>query len=1081
MRQQLFALLLGLAAAAAPAAAAAQDDVSWMRYPALSPDGRTIVFTYRGDLYRVPAAGGTAVQLTTHAAHDFMPVWSSDGRHIAFASARHGNFDIFVMPAEGGVARRLTYHSAHEYPYSFSHDNVHVIFGANRLDDAQNRLHPHGSQTELYQVPAGGGRTLQLLTTPAEDVTVSRDGRHLLYMDRKGGGNPWRKYQTSAIARDIWLWDRQTNTHRQVTDQPVEQRSPVFTADGTGFYYLSEESGSFNVHRRPLNGGASVQLTSFRAFPVRFLSAAQDGTLAFGHDGQIYTLAPGGEPRRVAIRIVGDAQANSERLIQVTGNASQLAVSPNGKEVAFIFRGDVFVTSVEGVTTRQITRTPANEAGVGFSPDGNALIYASERDGRWGIYEARRTRPDELYFYASTLISETPVIVNDRQNFQPLYSPDGSEIAWIEDFTNLRVYNRASRQSRTLLTDREIFATGPTHHFEWSPDGRWMLFNFNKPGMAPSDVGIVATDGRSPAINLTRSGFTDGGATWIMDGAAMLFRSNRDGLRTLAMTGGSQADAYAMFFTQQAWDRFNLTKEELALVRAAEERANRNGARSDADTVPAPLTLDLAGAPDRRARLTIHSSSLGDALVSKDGETLYYLARFERGLNLWSTNLRTRETRQVLALNANSGRMVWDSERKYIFLLADGAISKIDPAAARRETVTIRGEMFVDDAAERAVAFDNVWRRTRDTFYTRSFHGVDWEALRPMYEKYLPHIGNNHEFAELLSELLGELNVSHSGATYSPSDPAADATAALGIFYDQSVARPGIAITEVLRGGPLDRAGLDIRAGMVIEAIDGEEVGADRDLAEFLNRKADRNVLLRIRDGDSTREVVVRPITLAAENRLRYERWVRMNAEEVDRLSNGRLGYVHVPGMNDNAYRTVFEEVLGKYHDRDGLVVDTRFNGGGDLVADLVMFLSGVRFFDYTTDTRSRGFEPNFRWTRPSVTLANEANYSDGHCFAWAYQELKIGPLIGMPVPGTCTFGGWATILDGVRWGVPGMGVKDPATGRFLENWQTEPDIRVANEPGTVSRGRDQQLETAVQELQRLVEAQRREGRAGGH
>lgn len=1064
-------------AVVAPLASAAQaraDTASWMRYPALSPDGQWLVFTYKGDLWRVPAAGGTAVQLTTHPAHDFMPVWSRDSRQIAFASDRHGNFNIFVMPAAGGEPRRLTFHSANEFPYTFSHDNRHVIFGANRLDDVQNRQHPHGSQGELYHVPVAGGRTLQLLTTPAEDVSVSRDGRTILYMDRKGGENQWRKYQESAIARNIWAYDRQTGTHRQITNTEREDRSPVFTADNSAFYYLSEASGNFNVHRMSLNGGASEQLTRFAGFPVRFLTAADNGTLAFGYDGHIYTMAPGAEPRRVAITIVGDAKANNERVISFSSGVSQMAVSPNGKEVAFIYRGDVFVTSVEGGITKQVTRTPQTENGVVFSPDGNALLYASERDGRWGIYEARRTRDAEPYFYASTVLRETPVIVNDRQNAQPAYSPDGSEIAWIEDFNTLRVRNVASGQARTLLTDQQIFSTGGSHHFEWSPDGQWILFNFNRPGMAPSDVGLVRADGTGSPINLTNSGFGDGSATWVLDGKAMMWRSNRDGMKSLAMTGGAQADMYAMFFTQDAWDRFNLSKEELALVKEAEERANRNGGRDTARAAAARVALELDHAPDRRARLTLHSSSMGDALLSKDGETLYYLARFERGLNLWSTSLRTRETRQVLALNANSGRMVWDKDQRNIFLLADGGIAKIDPSNARREAVTIRGEMIADEAAERDAMFDSMWRRTRDNYYTRDFHGADWEALRPKYEKYLPHIGNGHEMAEMLSELLGELNVSHSGASFSSSSPGDDATAALGIFFDQSVASPGITITGVMRGGPLDRAGLDIRPGMIIEAIDGEEVGADRDLAEFLNRKADRNVLLRIRNGRSTQEVVVKPISLGAETRLRYEAWVRTNREEVDRLSNGRLGYVHVPGMNDNAYRNFYEEVLGRFHDREGLVVDTRFNGGGDLVADLVMFLSGVHFFDYTTDTRSRGFEPNFRWTRPSVTVVNEANYSDGHCFPWAYQTLGIGPVIGMPIPGTCTFAGGNQLLDGLRYGVPGLGVKDPATGRYLENWQTEPDIRVANEATALSRGQDQQLEAAVRELLRMVDERRR-------
>ena len=270
-----------------------------------------------------------------------------------------------------------------------------------------------------------------------------------------------------------------------------------------------------------------------------------------------------------------------------------------------------------------------------------------------------------------------------------------------------------------------------------------------------------------------------------------------------------------------------------------------------------------------------------------------------------------------------------------------------------------------------------------------------------------------------------------------------------------------------MKGGPLDRPGMDVRPGAVITAIDGVAIGPEVDFAALLNRKAGRNVLLSVRDpgARAERQIVVKPITPAEENRLRYARWVRRNEEEVDRLSGGRLGYVHVPGMNDGAYRSTFEEVMGKFPHREGLVVDVRWNGGGDLVADLAMFLSGRKFFDYTTDTRSTGFEPNFRWTKPSITLTNEAAYSDGHCFSWAYQHLGIGQLVGQAVPGTCTFGGWEMLQNGVRWGVPGMGVKDADSGRYLENWQTEVDLPVWNEYEVVSRGRDQQLEAAVRAL----------------
>jgi C-terminal processing protease CtpA/Prc len=252
---------------------------------------------------------------------------------------------------------------------------------------------------------------------------------------------------------------------------------------------------------------------------------------------------------------------------------------------------------------------------------------------------------------------------------------------------------------------------------------------------------------------------------------------------------------------------------------------------------------------------------------------------------------------------------------------------------------------------------------------------------------------------------------------------------------------------------------------MIIESIDGETITPDKDPAQYLNRKAGKNTLLVILDGTLRKEFIVKPISSGEENGLLYKRWVRKNQDEVDRLSNGQLGYVHIPGMNDGAYRTTYEEVMGKYANRKGIVVDTRFNGGGDLVADLAMFLSGKKFMDYTTDTRSNGYEPNFRWTKPSISIVNEANYSDGHCYAYTYQELKLGKLVGMPVPGTCTFAAWEALQDNsIRWGVPPLGCKD-VKGQYLENSPTEPDIKLMNEYDVVIKGKDQQLEAAVSAL----------------
>ena len=1047
------------------------QDPGWMRYPSISPDGQTIVFTYKGDLYRVPASGGQATPLTIHEAHDFMPVWTKDSKHLIFSSDRFGNFDLFMIPAAGGEARRLTFHSANEFAYDVSPDNQYLLFGAARMDDADNRMYPTNSLPELYRMAIKGGRVEQVLTTPADEAKWSRDGRYILYQDNKGRENPWRKHQRSSVTRNLWIYDTATKKHNQLTRFEGDDRNPVFADNDKTVYYLSEKTGSLNVHKMDVNATADGEaVTQFKTHPVRFLSVSQQGTLCFGYDGAIYTQSGTQAPQKVAISIANDKRLNDQNVIAISGGAGSLAVSPNGKEVAFITRGDVFVTSVDGGLTKRITNTPQQEKEVSFSPDGKTLLYTSERNGKWSIYTSTMARADEPYFFASTLIKETPLIDTAVDNYQPLYSPDGKEIAFIQNNQDLMVYTLATKQMRKLV-GIEYIATWRDNdqYFTWSPDGKWLLFDMAVPGIAPSEIGIVAADGKGTIKNLTLSGFSDYRAKWIMDGKAMMWFSNRDGLKSVAQSGDAQSDVFAMFFTQESWDRFNLTKEEAALLKESEEKKAKADT-SKKSSKSTPLVIDWNGLNERKTKLTIHSSNLSDALVSKDGENLYYLARFERSYNLWTTNLKTKETKILTNLNVNGGSLVWDKEQKSIYLLAGGSISKIDPSSGKREPISISGEMTVNRLAVLQSQFDQVWNQTNKTFYSGDFHGADWNLLGETYRKHLPHIGNNYEFSELLSEILGELNISHSGSSYGgPNTPGSDATAQLGIFIDYAHRGEGIKIKEVIAGGPLDKAGLNVKAGALIEKIDGVLLTADMDMDAQLNRKADKNVLLSLIEDGKKRDIVVKPITISAQNSLLYRRWVERNRKEVEATSQGQLGYVHIPGMSDEAYRTTFEEILGRYPHHKGIVVDVRFNGGGDLVSDLQMFLSGRKFFEYTSHKRSVGFEPNFRWTKPSVSLVNEASYSDGHCYAYAIQVFKIGQLVGQPVPGTCTYAGWGTIGEGIRWGVPPVGVKG-VEGTYLENVQLYPEITIWNAFEEISQGKDAQLIAAIEALLKQVQ-----------
>ncbi|HZH54818.1 MAG TPA: peptidase S41, partial [Sphingobacteriaceae bacterium] len=660
----------------------------WARYPAISPDGRQIAFTYKGDLYTVPSSGGEAQRITFHPAHDFMPVWSRDSKQIAFASDRFGNFDVFVMDAQGGEAKRLTFHSNDEFPYRYSADGSQVVFGGLRQDLAEHRQYPTGSQPELYQVPAHGGRVGQLLTVPAEYVDFSSDGQKMLYHDKKGGENEWRKYQQSSIARDIWLYDRATGEHQKLTTFYGENRHPIFTDNDQAFFYLSESSGNFNIHKMALSHlGESEQLTHFDMHPVRSLSASDDGVLCFSYDGEVYTVREGQAPQRVNMTLRSQSVSNNESYVSINGGVREMSISPDGKEIAIISRGEVFVTSVDGKFTKRITSSPEQERFVQFAPDGKSIIYASERGGRWQVFQAKIVRDEEPYFFAATLIEETPLVSNEQDNYQPQLSPDGKKLAFIEDRRTLKVLDLASNTSITLLTPEQLFhMQDGDQYFKWSPDSRWILASY-RPTMPNSEAVILDVEGKLPMYNLTQSGYNDRSPTWVNGGKQIMWFSNRHGMKGHAQSGGAQMDVYTAFLTRDGWDRFQLDKDEFALLQEIEKKSadDEKGAKNDKSTSKnedqsvEPLNIEWKGLQDRKARLSIHSSSLSDAALSKDGEKLFYLTRFEKGANLWSTNLRTRETKMEIALDASGGSLEWDKEQKNLFLLSGGRITKINP------------------------------------------------------------------------------------------------------------------------------------------------------------------------------------------------------------------------------------------------------------------------------------------------------------------------------------------------------------------------------------------------------------------
>ena len=1055
------------------ATASTDPNPLWLRNSAVSPDGKTVAFTYKGDIYTVPVGGGDARRLTTSPAYDSAPVWSPDGSRVAFTSDREGSLDIFIVDAEGGTPLRLTTNSASESPLAFLNDTT-VLYSSQLQPSAEAAMGPF--QAQVYSVSTTpGSRPSLFMSLPAMRMSVN--GNQIIYQDRKSYEDPLRKHERSAGTADIWTvtlgadGKAAKGKFTKLTNFDGPDQSPVWNKAVPGeYFYVSEEDGTLNVYKANVNDGEKQKLTSFTTHPVRTLSASADGkTLVFSRDGQLYSLTPGGEPKVIPVSISADLYTpDAVKSIRKSG-ATNIAVSPSGDEIAFVLRGNVYVTSAnEYATTKQITDTPEQERTVSFSSDGRVLVYDSERDGIWQLFTAKIKNPEEKMFTYATEIEEEPLYKSTAPAFQPAFSPDGKKVAFLENRTAIKVLDIDSKKAITVLPDTINYSySDGDMEFEWSPDSKWLLSTYmGQGGWNNPDIAIVAADG-SKVIDLTRSGYNDNNPHWAMDGAAMIWASDRNGYRSHG-SWGTEEDVYIMFLDGEAYDRFRRTEEEVKLAEkeekdkdAADDKNEGKGKKDKKDDKKKDdkkpsLEFDFDNAKYRVQRLTASSSHLGDFFLDKKGENIYYIT--DEGL--WKRNLKEGDIRMVFK---DAEGILPVKKGDELLVMSRGGVSKLNLSTGETDGISYEAPLAINAAAEREYIYDHMLRQVRDKFYDPGLHGVDWEMYGKEYRKFLPHISNNYDFAEMLSEILGELNASHTGGRFRGGITAIP-TADLGVFLDENWTGDGLKIKEILPTGPLASKEANIKPGEVILAIDGKRILAGKDYFPMLEGKIDKKVRLTVAGADGKeRTVYVKPIDSSSQ--LLYRRWVERNRAYVDSISGGKVGYVHVQGMDSPSFRAVFEEMLGRHRNCDAIVVDTRFNGGGWLHNDLAILLGGKEYVRYTPRGRYIGSEPFTQWYKPSVLLVNEGNYSDGHGSAYAYQTLKLGDIVGAPIPGTMTAVWWENQVDPTLiFGIP-QTTSAGLDGRPMENNQLQPDVLIYNQPGDALNGNDAQLEGAVRHL----------------
>lgn len=1063
-------ILLALIAPLATASAMAQSDPLWMRFPAISPDGKTVAFSYKGDIWTVPANGGQARQITTNPAYDAYPVWSPDSRQIAFASSREGSMDIYVVGRDGGTPRRVTTDSGDEYPMAWRNDST-IMLKASIMPKATSIMFANFSQ--VYEVSDKGGRMRLFSDIPMEDISVGNDGA-LLYHDNKGYEDPFRKHHQSPICRDIWLY--KGGNYTKLTNFAGEDRTPVWGGDNNTYYYLSEEDGTFNVYKRRIGETAKTQLSHYKGNPVRFLTRSTDGTLCYAYDGAIYTLKEGSQPVRLNLSMVADDGSDKLRRQVLRSGATEFAVSPSGKEIAFVVHGDVYVTSTDYTTTKRITDTPEQERNVNFSPDGRSLVYASERGGLWQIYQTSIVNKDEKQFTYATQLKEEQLVKSSLVDMQPAYSPDGKSVAYIEDRGALKAVDVKTKAVRQLMDGKFQYSYSDGDlWFQWSPDSKWLLSNYiGHGGWNNSDIALVPADGSQKITNLTNSGYNDNNGRWVLGGKAMLFMSDRAGYRSHG-SWGAEDDAYIMFFDLDAYERFRMGKEERALYDEAHKKEKADATKKKRPLIKLgkkkkddkkkdeakTLKFDLANCRDRVIRLTVNSSHMADAILSPGGDTLYYQAKFEGGYDLWKHDLVENKT-EIVMKNVGYG-LEADKDFKNLYVYNNG-IKQIDLAKNSQKGIDFEANFNYRPYEERAYIFNHVWQQVKDKFYDPKLHGVDWEGYKKTYAKFLPYINNNYDFRDMLSEMLGELNGSHTGARYYP-EGATLKTAALGLFFDNDYEGDGLKVEEVINRGPFAVRNTGVKKGCIIEAIDGQKIAKGSDYTSLLDGKAGKMTRVSVFDPSRKKrfDVVVRAISRSAQADLLYRRWVDRNREMVDSLSNGTIGYVHVKAMDSESFRTVFSQLLSdSMRQKKAVIVDERHNGGGWLHDDLCTLLSGKQYAKFIAHGKYIGYDPWNKWVKPSCVMICEDDYSNGHGFPAVYKTLGIGKLVGAPVAGTMTAVWWESMMNGMIFGIPQVG-NQAMDGTFFENKELKPDIEVYNTPADYETGNDEQLKAAVE------------------
>lgn len=1080
------------APASSPADPNTPESLPSFSEPGISPDGSEIAFVSGGDIWTVPATGGEARLLISHPATESRPLYSPDGKRLALVSNRTGNGDVYVLTFATGAVDRLTYDDAPEQVSGWSHDGRFVYFSTSG--------HDLSWMNDIYRVSVSGGTPMPVSADVYENEffgAPSPDGSTLAFSARGiSFAQWWRNGHSHLDDTEIWLMHPgATPSYERFTEPGAKELWPMWSADGRSIFYMSDRAGAENIWVKPLSG-APRQITHFRDGRALWPSISADGrVIAFERNFAIWKLDTAtGKSEEVPITLRGAVARPTMQHLSLTNQFRDLALSPDGKKVAFAAHGQIFAASAkeEGATIR-VTHTSASESGAVWAPDSKRIVYISDRDG-----------PRHLFLYDFTSNTETQLTHTAQHDVAPAFSPDGKHLAFQRGTHELRVLDLDSKQEHLLASaqfDPVLFTSD--HSLMWSPDNQWIAFLQNG-GKGFVDLFVVRASGGTPQCLTFLANTNADSVSWAPDGAAILFATSErtepgqvarvdlvprapkfheDQFRDLFKEEPKVADKNSAKPPDNANDKSS-DKSDRSNDQSKDKADSSAKSSADESKKPPvkPVEINFDGIR-RRLELIPAGLDVQAVSISPDGKTLLLTAQSAGQVNLYTYSIDelAKDPPVARQLTSTPGRKTsaqFSPDSKEVFYLEQGRIQSVAIDSRQTKPLAVTAEMDVDFEREKTEMFQQAWTALRDTFFDANFNGADWEALRVAYAPRIQGADTYDDVRRLLSLMIGELNSSHSGVGAPPSSRET-VTGHLGVRFDPAVyERDGrLRISHITPLGPVALA-KDIHVGDTLLAINGQLLSANSNVDALLEHTIGKRIVLTVAskpDASDQRQVPVRPIPGNAEEELLYREWVEQRRAYVEKISGGRLGYIHMPDMSAESLAHLYVDLDTENQTRDGVVIDVRNNNGGFVNVYAIDVLSRRPYLTMTV----RGLPPTparpqlgqRALERPTILVTNQHSLSDAEDFTEGYRSLHLGKVVGESTAGWIIYTSGIQLIDGSTLRIPFIKITD-ASGAPMEMHPRPVDIAVTRPVGESYTGRDIQLDAAVRELLREIDTQ---------